>query len=89
MNTEHNTAITKHKKTLHLYHHDIHVLQFQIKQETNKINNWMLYNKLSINHKKLFYACCQKVNKFIQLKFFHQLQPHSRNRMPKISGGLC
>ena len=43
---------------LHISHHDIHVLQSQIKQEVNKISNWMLYNKLSINYKKkLFYPC--------------------------------
>ena len=26
---------------LHLSHHDVHVLQSQIKQEIHKINNWM------------------------------------------------
>ena len=37
---------------LHISHHDIHVLQSQIKREVNKISNWMLYNKLSVNYKK-------------------------------------
>ena len=46
------TTLFADDTNLHISYHDIHVLQSQIKQEVNKISNWMLYNKLSINYKK-------------------------------------
>ena len=46
------TTLFADDTNLHISHHNIHVLQSQIIQEVNKISNWMLYNKLSINYKK-------------------------------------
>ena len=46
------TTLFADDTNLHISHHNIHVLQSQIKQEVNKISNWMLYNKFSINYKK-------------------------------------
>ena len=37
---------------LHLSHHNINILLSQVNQEINKINLWMINNKLTINYKK-------------------------------------
>ena len=60
------TTLFADDTNLHISHHDIHVLQSQIKQKVNKINNWMLYNKLSINYKKSCFILVTKkpINSF-------------------------
>ena len=60
------TTLFADDTNLHISHHDIHVLQSQIKQEVNKISNWMLYNKLSINYKKSCFILITKkpINSF-------------------------
>ena len=60
------TTLFADDTNLHISHHDIHVLQSQIKQEVNKISNWMLYNKLSINYKKSCFILVTKkpINSF-------------------------
>ena len=55
------TTLFADDTNLHISHHDIHVLQSQIKQEVNKISNWMLYNKLYINHKKAVLSLLLKI----------------------------
>ena len=38
--------------TLHLAHHDFNILQQQVKEEIDKIENWVTSNKLTINYNK-------------------------------------
>ena len=48
------TTLFADDTNLHLSHHNIITLQSQVPQEINKINNWMISNKLTINYKKSY-----------------------------------
>ena len=45
---------------LHLSHYKINILQSQVNQEINKLNQWMIRNKLTINYKKSCYMIVGK-----------------------------
>ena len=49
------TTLFADDTNLHLSHHNIITLQSQVQQEIDKINNWMISNKLTINYKKSYY----------------------------------
>ena len=47
-----NNTLFPDDTNLHLFYHNINILQCQVNQEINKINQWMINNKLTINYKK-------------------------------------
>ena len=47
-----DTTLFADHTNLHLSHHNINILQSQVNQEVNKINQWMISNKLTIKYKK-------------------------------------
>ena len=50
--TEFETTLFADNTTLHFAHHDFNILQQQVKEEIDKIENWVTSNKLTINHNK-------------------------------------
>ena len=46
------TTLFTDDTTLHLAHHDFNILQQQVKEEIDKIENWITSNKLTINYNK-------------------------------------
>ena len=54
---------------LHLSHHNIITLKSQVQQEIDKINNWMISNKLTINYKKSYYMIVGNTKSVDKAKF--------------------
>ena len=48
--------------TLHLAHHDFNIPQQQVKEEIDKIENWITSNKLTINYNKSCYMIKKKID---------------------------
>ena len=55
-----DTTFFAEDPNLHLSHHNINTLQFQVNQEINKINQWMISNKPTINYKKICFMIVSK-----------------------------
>ena len=47
-----DTTLFADETNLHLSHYNINISQSQVNQEINKINQWMISTKLTINYKK-------------------------------------
>ena len=55
-----DTTLFADDTNLYLSHHNINILQSQVNQEINKINQWIISTKLTIDYKK---SCCVIVSK--------------------------
>ena len=55
-----DTTLFADDTNLHLSHHNINILQSLVNQKTNKINQWMISNKLTKNYKKSCYMIVSK-----------------------------
>ena len=47
-----NTTLFADDTNLRLSHYNINTLRFQVNQKINKINQWMISNKLTVTYKK-------------------------------------
>ena len=56
---------------LHLAHHDFNILQQQVKEEIDKIENWVTSNKLIINYNKSCYMIISGNKKKIDTNKFN------------------
>ena len=63
------TTLFADDTNLHLSHHNIITLQSQVQQEIDKINNWMISNKLTINHKNSYYMIVGNTKSVDKAKF--------------------
>ena len=54
---------------LHLSHHNIITLKSQVQLEIDKINYWMISNKLTINYKKSYYMILGNTKSVDKAKF--------------------
>ena len=55
-----DTTLFADDTNLHFSHYNINVLQSQVNQEINKIDQRMINNKLTTNHKKSCYMIISK-----------------------------
>ena len=65
------TTLFADDTTLHLAHHDFNILQQQVKEETDKIENWVTSNKLTINYNKSCYMIISGNKKKIDTNEFN------------------
>ena len=63
------TTLFADDTNMHLSHHNIITLQSQVEQEIDKINNWMISNKLTINYKKSYYMIVGNTKSVDKAKF--------------------
>ena len=63
------TTLFADDTNLHLSHHNIITLQSQVQQEIEKISNWMISNKLTINYKKSYYIIIGNLKSVDKAKF--------------------
>ena len=63
------TTLFADDTNLHLSHHNIITLKSQVQLEIDKINNWMISNKLTINYKKSYYMIVGNTKSVDKAKF--------------------
>ena len=78
------TTLFADDTNLHLSHHNIITLQSQVQQEIDKINKWMMSNKLTINYKKSYCMIVGNTKSVDKAKFNHTI---NNNFNQKI--GIC
>ena len=67
------TTLFADDTTSHLAHHDFNILQQQVKEEIDKIENWVTSHKLTINYNKSCYVIILGNKKKIDTNEFNSL----------------